>query len=287
MRNGRRLSMVERYLNGRMTDADARDFQRRLETDPKLREILHQEEEIERAFYHDCKSIPPPGSQWFEQLLRAGARPGSGNSHMSLGMDDVSRNGGGRFMLSAWTERVVRNRSGRDYVIVATIMAVVAGLLFFLLRDDGPAVPRTVISPAEPAAPVPWTQGSHSEAGAPLPVQAGETGTSTFADAADAHPDDVADGQAAIAPSRSRRSAHVPARVDTTASADTVAWMLVPPDPIVLKTDTAMKYLYTDSLRSMEDTVESIRRFMEDELNRQEPEIEQSDSIRTSVKIQN
>ncbi|MEP7220623.1 MAG: hypothetical protein ABI876_16980, partial [Bacteroidota bacterium] len=69
MINNRPIRAIVEYLNGGMTPEEQQAFQRRLESDEKLRQILGQEQQINRALLLDKETIPVLGAPAFEKFM--------------------------------------------------------------------------------------------------------------------------------------------------------------------------------------------------------------------------
>ncbi|MDB5034362.1 MAG: hypothetical protein JWQ98_1603 [Chlorobi bacterium] len=69
MINNRHIRAIVEYLNGGMTPDERQAFQRRLESDEKLRQILGQEQQIDRALLLDKETIPILGAPAFDKFL--------------------------------------------------------------------------------------------------------------------------------------------------------------------------------------------------------------------------
>lgn len=276
MMNGRRISLVERYLNGRMTATEARDFQLRLESDPKLRQLLRDEQEIEQALRRDSESIPKLGSQRLEQFVKASAGkgpPGSGSS-VSLKAAGTLQRGVKEILLQLIT--------GRGFLVMAAVGGTVIVSAILMQKDDPAAVPL-------PAAADTVQTASVHDTSQPSPAVASEhfglSETQAIEPAASGALSDK--GRQISGPLLTplpEKQVMERIQLSSLPAADTI---LAPPLKNVVSTTIARPNEHQvrkpKSNSPTDDSLDAMRQRMEQEGGRQQLLVEPNDSVRTKV----
>ncbi len=283
MLNRFRIRMVERYLAGRMADSEARNFDRRLQSDPKLRQLLQDEKTIEKALLHDRDSIPVMGTQRLERMLNGEnhAGPASGGKPFYRAAGDGMWPAPNSSMLNRLSEWLTRRES---LAAISAIGSVGVALAIYSLADMKEPAKMNMIPSLAPA---PGIIADSS------PVM--HTGTVLAIDTAVPHGNDSAvpllrDSSPAVRPHRA--PAHeqkpdekmVPVSDSTSVRQRTVLRqsIVVPPE----KADTvpAKPRLIRAAVRPL-DSVEVMRKYMEQEARRKAAQMQLSDSVQLKVKI--
>lgn len=274
MINGRRISLVERYLNGRMTPTEARDFQLRLESDPRLRQLLRDEQQIEQALRRDSESIPKLGSQRLEKFVKANAGKGPSGPGIAgpLTSAGILQKGVKDILLQLFT--------GRNFLIMAAVAGTVVMTTMLMQDDDEAPIPlpaatmnaaktATANDTTKPAAALTSNQSGTDKASIPAPSSAPVNSEPQLTGR------DAAKEQAVH-----MVTADLPAVIDTARPIQMIMKRTAKPS-------SQQGHSNTSALVSTEDSLDAVIRRMNLEANRQSMNVESSDSVKTKVKLGN
>lgn len=289
MLNRFRIRMVERYLAGRMADSEARSFHRRLESDPKLRQLFQEEKTIENALLHDRDSIPVMGTQRLERMLKgekpAGPPSGTRSFYRAAGGGDGMWPTSNSSMFHRLTEWLTRRES---LAAISAIGSVGVALAIYSLADmkHRPAEMNMIPSPA-PAPTIMADTSPVMNSGAVLAI---DTAVPHGTDSAvpplhDSSPGGAPprDSSPAVrlhrAPAHAQKPDEKMVRLSDSTSVrqrtiEGVAMDTVPPKPRLVR--AAVRPL---------DSVEVMRKYMEQQARRKAAEMETSDSVQLKLKM--
>lgn len=293
MLNRFRIRMVERYLAGRMVDSEARSFHRRLESDPKLRQLLQEEKTIEKALLHDRDSIPVMGTQRLERMLKGENHAGPGDKALYRA---ATGNGGiwpsaNSSMFQRLTEWLTRREA---LAAISAIGSVGVALAIYSLVDmkSHPAEMR-IIPPSSPAlTPSPMGDSGPAAGTGALPaidtsVPARHDNDSVLHPAHDSSPGGHSDRDSSpvvqrreLANSKKSNEKLVPVSDSTSVRQRTIEQgkNVSPEEP-------SKPNLIRVAVRPL-DSVEVMRKYLEREARRKAAQMETSDSVQLKLKME-